>query len=110
MRRKYKLLATDYAAALGAHLRDSRNHRGFTLKSASKEVQIDVGQLSRFERGMFKRASPNLQRYAIFLQIEINGDSGPGDSISERITAYVARSPDHRAAVENILLALERLG
>ena len=105
--RKYKPIPTIFASKLGAELRDARRNREITLKMASKKTGIDVGQLSRFERGDFKTASKNLQSYAYYLQISLPNWN---DNLEERFRKYAARSTDHRAACELILDALERLG
>jgi transcriptional regulator with XRE-family HTH domain len=87
-------------------LKTRRKERGHTLKNIEKSLQINVGQLSRFEKGEFTTLSSNLQKYCSFLQIEINtSQSGLGS----RLERFATRSPMHRAAAEEIINALEKL-
>lgn len=87
-------------------LKTRRKDRGHTLQNIEKSLQINVGQLSRFERGEFTTLSSNLQKYCSFLQIEINtSQSGLGS----RLERFATRSPMHRAAAEEIINALEKL-
>lgn len=104
---RYKHISTGVAHAFGKELRRARSDSGLTLRAAEEQTGIDVGQLSRFERGSFKTVSKNLQKYANHLQINVPG--GIGD-LEERFRRYAARSPDHRNACELMLEALERLG
>lgn len=103
----YKPVSTESAWELGVELRRARASRGETLATAAKRAEIDVGQLSRFERGQFKRASKNLQKYAKYLQITLPAWT---DNLEERFRNFAARSAEHRAACELILDALEGLG
>ena len=87
-------------------LKTRRKERGHTLKNVEKSLKINVGQLSRFEKGEFMTFSTNLQKYCSFLQIKINtSQSGLGS----RLERFATRSPMHRAAAEEIINALEKL-
>lgn len=88
-------------------LRATRLERGLTLKQVERSVGIAAGQISRFERGAFKKLSRNLQNYANFLQIE--SSVCIERSIQDRILAIASKSADHRKALEEILAALERI-
>jgi transcriptional regulator with XRE-family HTH domain len=105
--RNYKPVSPESAQKLGAELRRARIARKDNLVSASKKTNIDVGQLSRFERGQFKVASMNLQAYADYLQIPLSAWTG---DLEERFRIFATRSIEHRAVCELILDALERLG
>jgi transcriptional regulator with XRE-family HTH domain len=105
--RNYKPISTESAQRLGRELRCARNLKTETLDSISKKIKVDVGQLSRFERGRFKAASKNLHKYAEYLQISLLLWT---DDLGERFRNLAARSAEHRAAFELILDALERLG
>ena len=106
---KHKAIPRSQASAHGAHLHARRTQKGITLASIGCELEIDVGQLSRFERGEFKRLSRNLRKYSKYLQISERELDNLSDSFPIRIAAIAAKSDAHRAAVEDILLALERL-
>ncbi|WP_157641673.1 helix-turn-helix domain-containing protein [Burkholderia ubonensis] len=103
----YKPVSTESALKLGAELRRARVAKKDTLVSAAEKAKIDVGQLSRIERGQFKRISKNLQKYANYLQIALPAST---DNLEERFRNFAARSAGHRAACELILDALEGLG
>ncbi len=64
-----KIKSKSDAIKLGELLKKRRKSRRYTLKIMSEKLGIDVGQLSRFERGKFSFISPNLQIYMNDLQI-----------------------------------------
>jgi transcriptional regulator with XRE-family HTH domain len=105
---QHKPISPDKASRFGGRLRQVRNERELTLAGVSSELGIDVGQLSRFERGQFVRISKNLQKYANFLRV--NAEKELPDSLVERVMVIAARSAKHREAVEEIVTALERIG
>jgi transcriptional regulator with XRE-family HTH domain len=88
-------------------LKTRRKERGHTLQSIEESIQVNVGQLSRFEKGEFITLSNNLQKYCSFLQIEI--DTGQTSELGFRLERFATRSPIHRAAAEEIINALEKL-
>jgi transcriptional regulator with XRE-family HTH domain len=105
---QHKSISPEKASRFGGRLRQVRSQRELTLVGVSSELGIDVGQLSRFERGQFVRASKNLQKYANYLQV--NAEEELPDSLAERLMVIAARSVKHREAVEEIVTALERIG
>lgn len=82
---------------------------GLTFKDIEKSQKINCGQLSRFEAGQFKRNSRNLQKLCKFLQIRDVAVEGVEEGLGYRLERFAARSPQHHAAVKNILSALESL-
>jgi transcriptional regulator with XRE-family HTH domain len=86
----------------------ARIGRSLTLVSISSKIGIDAGQLSRFERGQFIRASENLQKYAKYLQIDVDEDEYA--ALAARVMVIASKSAKHREAVEEIVSALERFG
>jgi transcriptional regulator with XRE-family HTH domain len=97
------------AQILGERLRRLRTSAAVTLQEVADQTGIDVGQLSRFECGSFKRLSRNLQKYQRYLQ-DRNPISASGtDELTAAVSRLAARSPRHRAAAQVILEALERL-
>jgi transcriptional regulator with XRE-family HTH domain len=96
--------------ALGAELRDRRKRLGHTLQDLSAMTSIDVGQLSRFERGDMKRMSRNLQRLIGGLQrLESVAAPVQAPDVVNRFAAIVRRSERHAAAASALVDALERL-
>lgn len=107
MTTQYKLIPSDHAVQFGSRLRNARIERNLTLKGVSSKLDIDAGQISRFERGKFVRVSRNLQKYAVYLQTSTDIDVQ--DSLASRVMLIASKSAKHREAVEEILAALERL-
>lgn len=98
----------EQAQALGASLRARRKACYLTLQNVEKETAVNVGQLSRFERGEFKLASENLQKYTAFLQIFEQERTHQPDLVG-RFAQVITRSSRHEAAAKALLSALERL-
>lgn len=97
------------ATQLGDSLRQRRKQLGLTLVQLAEKLDVDVGQLSRFERAEFKIVSHNLQKVANFLQIQISGRSEEPDAIVEQFTELLGRSARHRAAAIALVRALQEL-
>lgn len=93
--------------SLASALKERRLSLGMTLKDVEKQEHIDCGQLSRFEAGQFKTNSPNLQKLCRFLQIRQSPQGSK--ALGSRLEQFAAQSPQHRAAAEDLLSALERL-
>jgi transcriptional regulator with XRE-family HTH domain len=108
MNAQHKSISFEKASKIGAELRSSRNRKSLTLTGISAKLGIDSGQLSRFERGQFIRASVNLQKYANYLQIDLA--SNAQNALVERVMIIASKSAKHRKAVEEIVTALERIG
>ena len=102
--RKTKIEAID----LGAQLRAKRNSLLLTLSAASAESGVNVGHLSRFERGEFSFVTPNLQKFADFLQIDLDAQASTR-SLLERFAVAVKQSTRHEAAAAALVLTLETL-
>lgn len=96
-------------ASLAASLKERRLALGLTLKDIEKSQNINAGQLSRIEAGEFKTNSRNLQKLCLFLQIKRGQSMPDGRGLGARLEHFAARSPQHRAAAEEILSALEHL-
>ena len=94
----------------GAELRDRRKRIGKTLQAIAEITSINVGQLSRFERGQMKRMTPNLQNLIINLQILESTAPHPHPSdVIDRFTAIFQRSERHALAATALVDALEQL-
>lgn len=103
--RKSVLAATQH----GDSLRHRRKQLGLTLVQLAEKLDVDVGQLSRFERAEFKVVSRNLQKVANFLQIQTSGGGEEPDAIVEQFTELLGRSARHRAAAIALVRALQEL-
>ena len=113
MTRTHNIISEANALELGQLLRTARTLRNATLTEAQEVTKINVGQLSRLERGDFRRASKNLQKYAEYLQIGENEikalQSANPATIANRVEEFASKSRTHRDVVERIIGALERL-
>lgn len=105
MRRNSK--SPEEAKAIGEGLRRHRERLRLVLEDVQKATGINVGQLSRFERGEFRMNSKNLQKFQDFLQSQTAREGG--DGLVARFTHLVAKSPRHEAAASAIVAALEAL-
>lgn len=97
--------------ALGAELREKRKRLRRTLHDIQRETSVNVGQLSRFERGSMKFMSSNLQKFIDILQgLEMTTTSQHGVSdIVGRFAVIMKRSERHARAGTALVDALERL-
>jgi transcriptional regulator with XRE-family HTH domain len=101
---------TSEATLLGQTLRSRRKELGLTLSKVAQEVHIDVGQLSRFERGDFIFVSPNLEVIINFLQIfDQSTNEGGQEKLLKRFEAVLTRSARHEDAARALVAALESL-
>lgn len=97
------------AKQLGDTLRHRRKELGLTLEQLASKLDVDIGQLSRFERAEFKIVSHNLQKVAAFLQIQVDDELGEPDGIVEQFVELLGRSARHRAAAIALVRALQEL-
>lgn len=95
--------------SLATALRERRLLLGLTLKNIEESLNINCGQLSRFEAGQFKTNSHNMQKLCTFLHINHHTSELHEGALGLRLERFAALSPQHRAAAEEILRALERL-
>ena len=95
--------------SFGAALRHRRIRIGKTLQDLAKITSVDVGQLSRFERGAMKLMSRNLQKLIENLQILESADVVSQGDVVNRFAAIVQRSTRHALAAEALVDALEKL-
>ena len=96
------------AKSFGEHLRNKRKSHEFTLEDVATKTGIDVGQLSRFERGDFVFLSRNLQTFCDFLQ-EQDKPARRQPRLVARFAAVLGKSARHSAAAGAMLSALETL-
>lgn len=97
------------AVHLGKRLRDRRLDLNLTLAHVAKSIGVDVGQLSRFERGEFVFITSNLQNLISFLQIKVDVASSEKQRLVGRFEALVLRSSRHEEAARALVSALEAL-
>ena len=96
------------AQTLGAELRSRRKSLGFSLEYLQKQTGVNVGQLSRFERGDLKFISNNLQKVLDYLQ-SIEMSSTESSDLVRRFTLLLRRSARHEVAASALVSALEQL-
>ena len=96
------------ALFLGLQLRNRRKEQGITLIQAFEGTRVNVGQLSRFEHGEFSFDTPNLQKFAAYLQVDLSKGQG-ATSLDRRFEAARRRSDRHEAAAAALVQALETL-
>lgn len=104
-----KFKSKDEILNLAAQLKERRVALGMTLKDIESSQKINCGQLSRFEAGDFKTNSKNLQKLCKYLQIFNQPSVVQKSDLGVRLEHFASRSPQHYAAAEEILSALERL-
>ena len=98
------------AIELGENLRLLRKRHGKTLQEVQDATEVNVGQLSRFERGDFKRLSANLQSVIEYLSaLDKRAQGHPQPELLDRFAQVLARSGRHEAAARALLSALEAL-
>jgi len=98
--------------ALGGVLRRRRKELGLTLAELATSLDVDVSQLSRFERADFKYVSRNLQKTMIYLQIsdEVTiRDADETEVLLRKFTELLNRSERHRTAAIALVDALQVL-
>lgn len=100
--------SVDDARKIGRELREARKSRGLTLKRVEAETGVNVGQLSRFERGEFARLSPNLQKVMGYFAKVPSSRSPRSEQLVARFERILTRSDKHKAAARALLAALER--
>lgn len=96
------------AEMLGAELRTRRKSLGISLIELQKQTQVNIGQLSRFERGELKFISKNLQKVLDYLQLIEPSPTASPDLI-RRFTLVLRRSARHEVAANALVSALEQL-
>lgn len=96
------------AISLGRTLRNTRLEQGLTLAQASASTRINVGQLSRFESGEFNFVTPNLQKFADYLHVDLLARQET-TSLSRRFEAARRMSDRHEAAAIALVQVLETL-
>lgn len=88
-------------------MREARKARNLTLTKAGEALDLDAGQLSRFERGHWKRGSRNLLKYLQYLQIKFERAAKTEIDLATRAGTIAARSALHKVLLEQILKTLE---
>ncbi|WP_432258792.1 helix-turn-helix domain-containing protein [Cupriavidus sp. TMH.W2] len=101
--------SVEEAEKLGGALRQRRKELGLTLNDLACALQIDVGQLSRFERAEFKLVSRNLQRVTEFLQIPTTKEPDDSEVVVRQFAKLLGRSERHRAVAIALVRALQEL-
>ena len=103
-----KIKSKALASALGKEIKRRRLSYKIKLLDISKDINIDVGQLSRFENGKFKYISKNMQIYLGYLHIT-NHDSLEASDLIYRFTIALNKSSRHLEAGSHMVSLLESL-
>lgn len=88
-------------------LKETRQDLGITLKSVSQAIGVDVGQLSKIERGMCRYLSPNLKKYCKYLGVPFGEDLQSAELLLSRISTLIRTSEQHAALFASLATALE---
>lgn len=89
------------------NLRNKRLLLGVTLKEVSLSTGIDVGQLSRIERGLCRYKSKNLTKYCKYLHVPDDDKNQPPDFLLHRIEALIRQSAQHEELFAKLVLIME---
>jgi transcriptional regulator with XRE-family HTH domain len=91
------------AIALGVRLKEARLLANLTLNDVQKVTGVSYTQVSRFERGDFRRQSKNLRIICKYLDVAI-----ASDSLDQRDTRleWALRDPLASQALEAFLVVL----
>lgn len=83
---------------------------GMTMQSLAAETDVDIGQISRFERGSFATLSPNLQTLAAYLGVRTEAASPVSTEAATTLIERIARGrPERMQLVEKLLSAVDEL-
>lgn len=99
--------SSENAQALGLRLRTARNSASMTLEDLAEKLKISHTQISRIERGQFKRTSKNVQILCTFLEIDATLPLQPARNLEARIARIASFSPRWERAVFALVEALE---
>jgi transcriptional regulator with XRE-family HTH domain len=91
------------------NLRFKRLSSGITLKEVSIATGVDIGQLSRIERGQCRYKSKNLTKYCKYLGISHDDATQSADLLLTRIDALIRQSPQHAELFSKLVLVMESL-
>jgi len=94
-----------FASAIKQH----RIARELTLIELEKKVNINRGQLSKFEAGLFKMRSKNFHKLCKYLKINAQAEAVNSNTLGGRLEQFARHSKKHRDAAERMLQALEQL-
>lgn len=89
------------------NLRTKRLSLGITLKEVSFSTGIDIGQLSRIERGACRYKSKNLTKYCKFLEVSDDVSQQSVDLLLTRIDALIRHSAQHAELFSKLVMVME---
>jgi transcriptional regulator with XRE-family HTH domain len=100
------------APALGSRIRRARETRGLSLIDIAAEVGVHHSQVSRIERGLFKRPAKNVQKLCKYLNVQPSTPSLKRipptlKLLQQRLAQSVAGSPHRAHLIEVFLDALD---
>lgn len=89
------------------NLRTKRLSLGVTLKEVSVSTGVDIGQLSRIERGLCRYKSKNLTKYCKYLHVPDDDNNQPFELLLHRIEALIRQSAQHEELFAKLVLVME---
>jgi transcriptional regulator with XRE-family HTH domain len=98
------------AKLLGARFRQARQSRALALQEVAAKCEIHHSQLSRLERGQFKRLSDNVQKVCKYLHIKPHESMVVRADVAElhaRLDALVSSEPRGAEVLAALLDALD---
>lgn len=100
------------AKLLGTQLRVARQSRSLSLQQVASQCGMHHSQLSRLERGLFKRMSKNVQFVCIYLHIKFHESMAASADVAQlhaRLDALASRDPRSTEIVSALLDVLDTL-
>lgn len=88
-------------------LKETRENLGITLKKVYEATGVDIGQLSKIERGLCRYFSPNLKKYCKYMGVPYDEDKQSADLLLSRINTLIRDSEQHAALFASLATALE---
>jgi len=81
-----------------------------TLEEAATQCETHYSQVSKIERGMFRRLNGNVQLLCQFLEVDPDEPSGlTSDSLHARLEALIRDRPQVAVAMRALFDAFERM-
>ena len=96
---------------LGVRLHDARVNSHLTMEMLGKKTKVSHSQISRIERGRFKRISKNVQIMCNFFEIDWHEQPAQGDvaALITRLHRAASASPQWAKVVNAFVEAVEAL-
>ena len=101
-------IASEEAKRIGSRLRSAREASGMTLIETGKRCGMHYTQVSKIERGAFKRLNANVQSLCkIFKVVPGAADGTSSEELRVRLDALLRDKPSLAVALRALFDALE---